>query len=146
MTEEKTIGPKFIISSMRKNKKKVIGFLDGNTVFYKNHSTIAGSFDDSDPSNIELVHRGKVCERIIDNVVQYASDNSKLGEINELELIPEEYGRPAKLKINESKDKGEIIVTTPKGEEIVGVIEGDMEKMDDSRFYAILAFLFEWFC
>ena len=144
--ELQTSGPKFIIYSVWKNKKKVRGFLDGNTIFYKNHSTIAGSFDDRDPSNIELIYRGRVCERIIDNIVQNASDNRKLGNIHELELIPEERGEPAKLKINESKDKGEIIVTTLESEEIIGIIEGEMEKIDDIRFYAILAFVFEWFC
>jgi hypothetical protein len=151
-----TSGHSFTVYYHWGDKRKLRGYLDGNTAFYKNHKTIAGIIDDTNPENIELItgHTKRVFERIKNGNIYNVGDNTKVATLHNLKLTferPERQGGYIKLKIDKSKKKGKIIDKWKDHKEEFhkeksGSIEGDMEKMDDIKFYAILAFIFEVFC
>lgn len=152
--EPLTSGPSFkVYFNNYNNKKKLKGYLDGHTVFYRNHKSITGSFDDSDPNNIEFITPGGyVFERLINGTTYHAGDNSIMGKINNLkwvppDSIPPEHRTIIYLKIRSDNLEGEIIFKHPNVvEQVYSIIEGDMRKMDDTRFLAILTCVFEISC
>lgn len=143
-------GPKFTIYYTGKKKNKLAGFLDGNTVFYKNHKSIAGTFNESDINTADMLFRGRVVERIKDGETWYVEKEDKpekLSDLKDLQLTSFRKPYPnAKLEIDEINNTAKIFKETPKGDEVIGIVEGDLKQMNDVRFYAIIIFLFEWFC
>ena len=125
-------------------KKKAAGFLDGNVIYYKNHKTVAGWFDDTNPKKIDFIWRGKIIERIENGIIHNTANGKEIGTIDNLRVS---LFSPSVSFIltdtNISDRKANIIREDSINSEVIGKIEGDLNLIKTTHFYAILIFLFE---
>lgn len=140
-------GPIYTIYYLKlKNKKKFRGFLDGNIAFAKDHKYKFGWYDARNPDNIEIIlPKNKLIWRIQKGNILDATQNDEIiGKIKDLNLIrPPPYEYNIKLEKNEEKGYAMVSSENNLGKRNIGIIEGDLDRIDDAKFFTILYFHFQ---
>jgi len=138
--------PQFEIYKFYDDEKRLVGHLEGNTLYGSKNKYMKGCFDDRDPHEIEFIWRGKVVERMKGDVVYRADEGEELAKMKDLKLSSlYKYALNSHIEVDRSNSKAVVYRDYEDETKKVGTIEGDVSKLDDVRAWAIYTFIFEYF-
>lgn len=138
--------PQFKIYKFYDDEKRLVGHLEGNTLYGSKNKYMKGCFDDRDPHDVEFIWRGKVVERMKGDIVYRADEGEELAKMKDLNLSSlYKYTLNSHIEVDQSNSKAVVYRDYEDKTKKVGIIEGDVSKLDDIRAWAIYTFIFEYF-
>jgi len=128
------------------NKKKLMGYLEGNVVYNKSHKYIVGYFDDRDPQAIDFIWNERVVMQLRGDKLYSAKNTQWIAQFDDLKVSTLRRRKiEAYVDVNASMETADIMMKTKRGPERVGEIDGNINKLNTARACAIYAFLFDFF-